>query len=134
MWRRLVYLGACSTLVVGCHRATSGFGEPVSYSRNVLFAAEIAKTAVNTVYQAVMQLRPEFLRGEPAPAPVYSVDRRGVRVFLDNVELGDQTTLREIPLDRVTMIRYVEPGEAALRYGSAYRNGVIIVSTSTRLP
>lgn len=133
MWRRLVCLGAFSTLIVGCHRATSGFGEPVSYSRNVLFAAEIAKSAVNTVYQAVMQLRPEFLRGDPAPTPIHS-DRRGVRVFLDNVELGDQTTLREIPLDRVTMIRYLEPGEAALRYGSSYRNGIILVSTSTRLP
>ena len=128
MWRRasLAFVGVSLT---ACAAATS-YPNPafVNAGRNVLTAAEIVSARVTDAYQAVIQLRPEFLRHRvaatiPAFAPVV------VEVYLDNMPFGTAEALRSIPLERVRLIRYLSPSEADLLWGGTHSAGVILVTT-----
>lgn len=96
--------------------------------RDVITAGEILASRVTDAYQAVAQLRPEFLRRRGATA-MLSFTPPPVVVYLDDLPYGGAESLRSIPLDRVRLIRYVEPGDAELRWGGMHRGGVILVTT-----
>ncbi len=127
MWRRisLVCAGAFS---MGCAAATST-SRPVSIAgRDVITAAEIVASHVTDAYQAVLQLRPEFLRRRGTMvAP--SLIAPPIMVYLDDVEFGTAESLRNVPLGRVRMIRYLSPNEADLRWGGLHPAGAIDVIT-----
>jgi hypothetical protein len=94
----------------------------------VLTAAEIVASRVTDVYQAVSQLRPEFLRRRVSmPAPRYGMV--SVAVYLDELQFGGAESLRSIPLERVRVIRYISPIDADLRWGGHHPAGVILVTT-----
>lgn len=127
MWRRVSYVlvGLSST---ACAAATQ-HGRPafVGAGRDVITATEIVSARVTDAYQAVTQLRPEFLRRRPGstipftPAPV--------EVYLDELPFGPPEALRLVPLERVRLIRYVTPVEADLRFGGRHSSGAILVTT-----
>ncbi len=129
MWRRisLLTLG----LMVGgtACAAASATTRPVrSAGREVITAAEIVASRVQDVYQAVSQLRPEFLRRRSLSlAQPYRTPE--VLVYLDELEFGTAESMRNIPLSRVRLIRYLSPTEASLRWGGNYPGGVIHVTT-----
>ena len=129
MWRRL-FLVLVGLAVTACAAATTpsaraGFG---SAGRDVITAAEIVAAQVVDVYQAVAHLRPEFLRRRAVP-PVTAYSAPTVMVFLDDLPLGDVEALRQIPLERVRLIRYLHPNEVSLRYGGSQGIGAILVTT-----
>lgn len=129
MWRR-VSLGMLVILSTACAAAGPSTRPVRSAGRDVLTAAEIVTSKVTDVYQAVLQLRPEFLRKRTismAAVPAYNAP--GVLVFLDDMEFGGAESMRNIPLQRVRTIRYLTPTEASLRWGGQYPAGVIHVST-----
>jgi hypothetical protein len=124
--RRQLSLSLVLMVLTAC-TPTPYTGHPVP-SSDVLLAPEIVNARVMDTYQAVSQLRPQFMKvREPL---VSSFGRKGLRVYLDDVELGDVEALRMIPIDQVTAIRYLNASEAQLRWGSDLPNGVILVSTS----
>jgi len=99
-----------------------------SAGREVITAAEIVASRVNDVYLAVLQLRPEYLRRRSMPM-VSSYRTSDVTVFLDDIEFGNAQSMRNIPLGRVRLIRYMSPSEADLRWPGQYRGGVIHITT-----
>lgn len=125
MWRGiiatagLVALSAC----VMAAPATSAEPEP-----DALLAPEIVAARVVDAYQAVLRLRPQFLRRSPI-ARGLDGSPADLRVFLDDVDLGGVEALHAIPLDAVTQIRYVRPFEAEMRWPGRHPAGVILVST-----
>ncbi|HYC52997.1 MAG TPA: hypothetical protein VEB19_17955 [Gemmatimonadaceae bacterium] len=129
MWRRisLVFAGltltACAASTPNTRPFIAGAG------REVLTAAEIVAARVTDVYQAVTQLRPEFLRRRPAAMPYTPSTIANVIVYVDEMPFGSMEALRYIPLDRVRLIRYVRPNEANLKYGGSHPGGAIIVTT-----
>jgi hypothetical protein len=127
MWRR------CSYVLVGlsltaCAAATS-YRDPsiASARREVLTAAEIVAARVTDVYQAVSQLRPEFLRRRGETMLAYPAS--AVQVYVDDLPFGTSDALRLIPLDQVRLIRYISPVEADLRFGGRHPAGAILVTT-----
>ena len=129
MWRR-VSLVMVGLLCTACAAASSTTRPVRSAGRDVITAAEIVTSKVTDVYQAVMQLRPEFLRRRtPTLAAVSSYRAPQVSVFLDGMEFGPAESMRQIPLPRVRLIRYLTPTEASLRWGGRYPAGVIHVTT-----
>ena len=133
MWRvSLVLAGlslsACAAATTNSSRSTgiSGMG------RDVLTAAEIVASRVTDVYQAVMQLRPEFLRRRPIAQPQGSFQSTGLAVYLDDIPYGSAEALRQIPLDRVRLIRYLSAAEASLKFGGSHPSGAIVVTTLPR--
>jgi hypothetical protein len=99
-----------------------------SAGRDVITAAEIVASRVTDAYQAVIQLRPEFLRRRgPSPVPAFSPPP--VVVYLDDLPFGTAESLHYIPLDRVRLIRYIAAPEADLRWGGTHTAGAILVTT-----
>jgi hypothetical protein len=127
MWRRVLYVlvGLSST---ACAAATQ-HRRPVlaGARRDVITAAEIVAARVTDAYQAVSQLRPEFLRRRPGSAIPFTP--APVQVYLDELPFGAAEALRLVPLDRVRLIRYVTPVEADLRFGGRHASGAILVTT-----
>lgn len=128
MWRRasLVFIGLSS---MACAAATSSVRPVKSAGRNVITAAEIVTSHVHNVYQAVTQLRPEFLkRRTNMPSTPFNETR--VMVYVDGVQFGPVESLRQIPLDIVRTIKYIRSTEANIRYGGVHTGGVIEVTTN----
>lgn len=103
-----------------------------SPARNVLTAAEIVTARVSDVYQAVTQLRPDFLRRRPATVAAMIDRPAAIQVYLDGLPFGTEESLRAIPLDRVRVIRYLTPFDADLRWGGSHPTGAILVTTLRR--
>lgn len=127
MWRRALVL-ALGLFSSACAAASTSTRPVRSAGRDVITAAEIVASRVTDVYQAVSQLRPEFLRKRSGVliAP-YRVPQ--VIVYLDELEFGTAESMRHIPLSRVRLIRYLSATEADLRWGGHHPAGVIHVST-----
>ena len=131
MWQRLM-LGFVGLTLTACAAATTSSSRSAGISgrgREVLTAAEIVASRVTDVYQAVMQLRPEFLRRRPIAQPLAPFASASVAVYLDDMPYGATESLRQIPLDRVRLIRYMSPTEANLKYGGSHAAGAILVTT-----
>jgi hypothetical protein len=129
MWRRvfLALVGVMS--VTACAAATSSTRSPfiAGARRDVITAAEIVASRVTDVYQAVSQLRPEFLKRRPSMLVAFTP--AVALVYLDDLPFGGPESLRHIPLERVRLIRYMQPAEADLRWGGTHPVGAILVTT-----
>jgi hypothetical protein len=128
MWRR-TFLVLASLSSLACAAA----GPPTYHAasgvrRDIITAAEIVAARATDVYQAVTQLRPEFLRRRGGTA-VNAPSRSNIVVYLDELPYGGLESLRYIPLDRVRLIRYVSPTDADLRWGGSHPTGAILVTT-----
>lgn len=127
MWRSSV-LAFAGIFSVACAAASTSARPVGSAGRDVITAAEIVASRVTDVYQAVYQLRPEFLRRRGVTT-VPSLASPRIVVYLDHLEFGYAESLRNIPLERVRTIRYVSRHEADLRWGRQHPAGAIEVST-----
>ena len=135
MWRRAsqVLLGLSLTACA----AASNSGNPISVersrfgnaSRDILTAAEIVAARVTDVYQAVSQLRPDFLKRRGSARSTITSPNASVAVYLDDLPYGGADALHNIPLDRVRVIKYVSPVAANLRFGGSHPSGAILVTT-----
>src|SRR5687767_6343783 len=80
-------------LLTACATSTQPTTRISAASRNVITAAEIVASHVSDVYQAVVQLRPDYLRRRAATlAPNYR--QSGVVVYLDELKYGDVESLQ----------------------------------------
>lgn len=101
---------------------------PGSGGRDVLFAADLVHAHSPTVYDAILEVRPDFfdrrttynMRGRSEP----------VRVLVNGVDMGNIDALRTIPLGPVTSVRYVPPGDAEFRWAHGVDGAVIVVTTA----
>jgi hypothetical protein len=94
----------------------------------VITSDEIESARVENSYDAVLRLRPEFLKRRGAP--VLQDPSEGLPVvYLDGVRQGGADALQSIPAGVVLEIRYLTAGAASDRFGPYYRGGVIAVRT-----
>ncbi|NIN73451.1 MAG: hypothetical protein GTO46_16310 [Gemmatimonadetes bacterium] len=94
----------------------------------MITAAELAEVRVQSVYEAVERLRPQWFTVRPPryvtdPTPVVPV------AFLDNNMLGDLDQLWTIVVSDAREIRYLDPRKATMRFGMEYNSGIIQVIT-----
>ena len=129
MWRRISLVLAGMSLTA-CAASTSTTRPFIAGAgREVLTAAEIVAARVTDVYQAVTQLRPEFLRRRSTSVVASPSEPARVAVYVDEMPFGTSESLRYIPLDRVRQIRYVSATEANLLFGGSHPAGIIVVTT-----
>ena len=127
MWRHLSILFV-STSLAACATANPSTRPVLAAGRDVITAGEIVASRVTDVYQAVAQLRPEFLRRRTiSTVPAFAAPE--ATVYLDELPFGGPESLRSIPLERVRLIRYMTPAEADLRWGGTHAAGAILVTT-----
>jgi len=109
----------------------------------MLSSKEITATSLRTAYDAIVQLRPEFLK--PASPPLTTTalrsrqgadellaerDGRFPTVFLNGRRQGGPPVLRTIPATTIIDIRYFPAAHVPARYGFENRDGVIDVRTT----
>jgi hypothetical protein len=82
---------------------------------------------VTTAYDAVRLLRPEWLRGRGVHIIGESAEETIV-VMLDQVRLGGIGTLREVSIQMVRSVEFVDPGPATVRWGAGHSHGVILIT------
>ena len=130
MWtlRTPTLLFAASTLLVGC----AGGGGPSTQAPrdyNVITLEEIQATDAPTAFHIVQQLRPRWMvrnRGDRS----FAVDGSDyAKVMVDDFPPREFDYLRELRREVLMEIRYLEPRDATLLYGTGYNAGVIKVTT-----
>lgn len=103
-------------------RTTSGFStaaEPRSLSP--VFGDELDLVKGLTIYDAILRLRPAYVRTRARTQPA---------VYLDNMPIGGLNELRGMSVWEVREIRYVAPRDAMTRFGRSA--GVILIFTGAR--
>jgi hypothetical protein len=119
LWPLLaLLLSACAL------RRAPGFDSGV----NLLTGEQLADTHAASVYDAVLRLRPGFLRVR-GPTSVLIPGTNGPALWVDESYLGDVGELRDIPTRDVVSVRYFPAWDAATRYGSRYSQGMLVVDT-----
>ncbi len=122
---------ALAVIVLGCgsgggaDTATDG-PTPQRSGRNRLTQAEMLETTATTVYEAVQQLRPTWFT--PRGTDPSSGDPLIPVVYVDGVRAGDLEFLRQLRIEEVERLRYINARDATTRWGTGVPGGVIEVS------
>lgn len=125
IYGRLAVIALCSSAVAtagGCSRAATA---SASMNRNLITRSQIDQRYA-TAYDAVEALRPSWFNTRGADS---FKNPSVVRVYLDNVSLGDKETLRTIVVAGITYMRWYDGVTATSRWGLNHGAGVIYVST-----
>ncbi|MGD2218462.1 MAG: hypothetical protein PVJ64_17020 [Gemmatimonadales bacterium] len=109
----------------------SGAGTETGGARpqeDLITAEELAEVNAYNAYEAVEQLRPQWLTQRGArtftdPTP------RVPMVFLDRMEYGELASMRTVVVSDVAEIRYYDGREAVARFGVEYEGGIIQIIT-----
>ena len=125
IYGRMAFLAVLSFSPVGCRRAVTTGDAPRS-DRNTITQAQWGEHRFSTAYDVVEALRANWLNTR---GPDSFKNPSVVRVYLDNVSLGDKETLRTIAITTVVYIKYYDGLSATSRWGLDHGAGVIYVST-----
>ena len=127
------FLGACASGnggAMGSTMASNSFAaaSTARVGRGLVSATELVSTKAQDVYHALIQLRPEYLRGRGA-ASINMRSQTEVVVYIDNVKAGGPETLQGFPLAGVASIQYLSAADATMRWGLGHSGGVILINT-----
>ena len=101
-------------------------------SSAVITRAELDAAGSVSTYDAVLRLRPYFLRDRGPTSLVNQSTRTRSVVFVDGREYGEIESLKNFPAERVEEVRFYPGLEATTRFGSAYGAGVIQLRMRTQ--
>jgi hypothetical protein len=83
------------------------------------------ETQAGDLYDAIQQLRPQWLRARGAQRISGTVE---VIVFVDNVRRGGVANLRSIRVEGIERVDFLTATEATTRWGTDVAGGVISVT------
>lgn len=127
---RSLNLFACLAVVVAACASAPRSGAPAA--SNLITRAELDAAGTASVYDAVVRLRPSFLRDRGPTSVVNAAARRVAMVFVDGSEYGEIASLERFTSSRVEEIRYYSGPEATTKFGSSYGAGVIALKMRVR--
>ena len=126
---RTAILVAVLPLAIGC--ASTGSSAATSGprpERNLITAEEIAVVSVSNLYDAIRQLRPQWM--STTNPSTLRMDAEGtIVVYMDRIRFGDPEQLRAFPPSLAVSIRYLDPSEATAEFGVGHLKGAIVVTT-----
>ena len=97
-----------------------------SRDRTILTQAHFGAHQFNSAFDAIEALRSNWLKTRGTDS---FQSPSQVRVYLDNISLGDTASLRTIAINTIVFIRYFDGIAATARWGLDHGAGVIYVST-----
>ena len=125
---RFPLLAACVLLIGACTHRTRETSEAAPHDPEMLTSEELASVKGSTVYDAVQELRPNWLmRSRPNPA----LPRQGSLIlYIDGQRYGAGIDgLRTIPITAAVSLQYFSPTSAQGRFGPGHSLGAIEVIT-----
>lgn len=111
---------------LGC--ATPRSGTKPSAERDLLLAEEIERTSATSAYDAVRQLRPEWLRRR-GRSSIQNPTAEVLVIYLDGTRLGAVQTLRSIAVGSIFEIRHLDGTDATTRFGTGHAGGALLIRT-----
>ena len=125
MWKPARLQLSLLLLLGGC--VTAG-GTALPQGRSDLIVEEqIRGNSYATVYDAVVALRPNWLRTRGADS--FNSPTQ-IQVYVDNVRVGGIANLQQISSVSAYYVQWFDGIEASARWGLGHGSGVIFVSTS----
>lgn len=144
-----VVVGLLGSRLIG---GTTAPGRPVvdvrpSGGRNVLTREQIITSGASSIFDLVSTQRREWLvtrgtnsfresprgsGGGMGPGASLNVEpgKATVVVYMDDIQLGGVEQMRNILISDIMEVRFIEPREAVVRYGSGHAHGVILLKTT----
>ena len=119
-WRPLLVV----LILAACHQQVSTSGHGIQ--RNVITQDEIDASSASNVYDLIAQLRGDYLK-DRGKVSIRTNQREKAVVFLNDQEYGVLETMRNIPLGRVSEVRYYPGTDAVNRFGAQYGGGVVML-------
>jgi hypothetical protein len=111
-------------------QAGAGVGDSAAPASALITRAEIDRAQWPDAYELVRNLRPRWIR---ARGPDKLLGETGqVQVYVDGTRLGGVELLRGMPTTAIDHLRWVDPVDAAGRWGSGHGHGVIALSYRPR--
>ena len=130
---RIIAVAAFGLLLAAGACATGTTGGGTRSQSDVITLEEIEQATVHDAYEIVRQYRPRWLRGrgpQTFTADVRNTTTPGYpKVKVDNLPPMDLESLRDIRVVEIAEIRYMNPRDATLRYGTGFSGGIIQVIT-----
>ena len=118
--------GAPAVTVTAC--ASAGAGSAAQRTRaDRITLDEIRAGQWANAYDLVQRLRPRWLQTR-GPA-TFDSPAVPVRVRIDDAPYGPASALRDRPVMGIVALEWVDPTEAAGRWGPEYGSGAIVVRT-----
>ena len=132
--RQLLLLA--TVLVVACggsggSASPSSAPRPVRGASDVIAESEIGASSYQTALEVVQNLRPNMLipRGVTSDRSGMTAASIPIIIYMDDIRLGEPSSLGNIPASRVKEIRFINSRDATTRYGTGHSSGVILVTT-----
>lgn len=135
--RPYVTVSLAALLLTACASGTRGSsteGAPRASTRrdtDVITAEEIATTTTQTLYDAVRNLRPQWMIRR-RPTTVVPQNEGELIVYVDGTRFGNVESLRQLNPRGVQTVRYFSPSSAAARFGPGHLLGAIEVVTRSQ--
>jgi hypothetical protein len=126
--RRALALLALPLLLAACVTSTRP-GVRMGGPRDPITEAEIARIDAADAYDVVRRLRGTFLQTRGITSFERADGGAWPAVFVDGTHLGSIRELRGIPANTIHEVRFLNAGDAMLRYGPGFAAGVIAVTT-----
>lgn len=101
---------------------------PAPHDRGVVSSEELVATHVTTLYQALQQIRPEYLHDRGFTS-LQTPRAQVPMVYVDNVLMGDIGYLESVNVADVAEVRRISASEATTRFGTGHAGGAILVVT-----
>jgi len=153
--RALLVLSIAGTTLAGCATPPAGSGTSAQpSSRYMLTRADLDRANADNLYDAIVKLRPEFIRGrgentsfvqqnvstgakDPGGSGITGSNAGAAAIsqptpviaYRDNARLTSVDDLKQILLSQVVEVRYLPGPEAAVRFGTNHSGGAILVTT-----
>ena len=122
---RVVLVIACAVLLVDC--ASSGSrGAASGGSFDVLTAEQIQETSANNLWDAIRTLRPRWLRTRGRTSIIGQGPDEPV-VYVSGTRYGSLSALRQMNVNQVRRVEFVDPLDATTRFGTGHAGGAILV-------
>ena len=117
---------AAMLAALGC--ATPRSGAKPSGQRDLLQLEEIGRTSAVNAYDAVRQLRPEWLRRR-GRSSIQNANAEVLVIYLDGTRLGTVQVLRSIAVGSIFEIRHLDASDATTRFGTGHAGGALLIRT-----
>lgn len=125
---------ACAACALGAGGAASDTAtatatartQPARGSSRVLTGDQLRATGSANLWDALRQLRPEWLRGRAAASLISGEGDEPV-VYLHGIHHGPVRTMQQMNIEQVRRVEFVDGRDATTRFGTGHGGGVIMV-------
>jgi hypothetical protein len=117
-------------LLAGCASGATRSGGPTGQA-DILTREELSGLTVTNAYEAIQQERQRWFRSYRGRGSL-SLGEAPIWVYVNGVRRGDLEVLRNIMLENVARLAYVNPRDATTRWGTNHTSGCIEVTLIRR--